>query len=338
MKSFLITGPAGLSDLQLVERPTPSPRRHEVVLRMLAASINYRDLEICRGTFHTTFALPLIPLSDGVGEVVAIGEDVRRVKVGDRVCTAYWARWVGGGIHMSEVGTQRGGPIDGSAAEFIRIDEQACVHAPKHLTHLEAATLPCAAVTAYQALVPEGNLHAGDTVLVQGTGGVSIFALQFAVAAGAKVFVTSSSDAKLAKAKALGAAACINYRTTPEWSAPVLELTDGKGVDQVIEVGGPTTFAQSLKAVRRGGWIHVVGYLGGNDGLINPLDIFRRQAKVRGSAVGSRETFEAMNRSMEVNANRPQVDKVFPWTELKAAFAYLESGAHFGKIALHIAD
>ena len=338
MKAWVLDGAATMDNLQLAERPRPEPRRQEVVLRMLATSINYRDLEICRGSFRLKFPLPLIPLSDGVGEVVAVGDDVRRVKVGERVCTAYWERWVAGGIHMAEQGTQRGGPLDGSAAEYIRIDEQACIAVPAHLSNLEAATLPCAAVTAYHSLFPEGGLAAGDTVLVQGTGGVSIFGLQFAHAAGACVIVTSSSDEKLAKAKALGAAATINYRKVPEWAAEVQALTGHRGVDHVIEVGGPSTFMQSLKSVRRGGWIHVIGYLGGNDGAINPLDIFRAGAKVRGSSVGSRESFEQMMRVIEVSKIKPVVDKVFPWTDLKAAFAHLQSGAHFGKIALKIAD
>ena len=337
MKAFVIEGTGGLKDLNLIERPRPEPRRHEVVLRMLAASINYRDLEICRGTFRMKFKTPLVPLSDGVGEVFAIGPDVRRAKVGDRVCVCYWQRWTAGPIGMAELGTQHGGPIDGAASEFMAVDEQAVVPAPKHLTDIEAATLTCAGVTAYHALVPEGRLQAGETVLVQGTGGVSLFALQFAVAAGARVIVTSSSDAKLAKAMKLGAAAGVNYRTTPKWSAAVLAHNGGKGVDQIIELGGPNTFMQSLKCLKPGGIIHIIGYLGGTEGSINPLEIFVRQARVRGSSVGPRETFEAMIRSMEVNNIHPVVDRVFPWTDLKAALAYLESGGHFGKITLSMA-
>jgi len=337
MKAFVIQGPGGLRDLNLIERPKPEPRRHEVVLRMLAASINYRDLEICRGTFRMKFKTPLVPLSDGVGEVVAIGADVTRAKVGDRVSTCYWQRWTAGPITMAEPATQHGGPIDGTASEYMAIDEQAVVPAPAHLSDIEAATLTCAGVTAYHALVPEGRLQAGETVLVQGTGGVSIFALQFAAAAGAKVIVTSSSDEKLARAKKLGAAAGINYRTHPEWSQQVLALNDGKGCDQIIELGGPNTFMQSLNCLKPGGIIHIIGYLGGTEGLINPLEIFVRQARVRGSAVGPRETFEAMVRSMAVNQIKPPVDRVFPWTELKAALAHLESGKHFGKIGLTFA-
>jgi NADPH:quinone reductase-like Zn-dependent oxidoreductase len=334
MKAIVLDGQPGFDSLKLVERPMPQPRRQEVIVRVTATSLNYRDVEIARGTYHTVFPLPLVPLSDGVGEVVAIGEDVTRLKVGDRVCSTFWQRWVAGSFDMAEPAYQRGGPIDGMLAEYARLDEQAAVLAPAHLSDVEAASLPCAAVTAWHALLTEGALKPGETVLALGTGGVSLFALQFAASAGARVIVTSSSDDKIVRAKALGADAGVNYRQYPNWADEVLRLTDGLGVDHVIEVGGPESFAQSLRAVRRGGQINVIGYLGGTEGSINPLDIFRRQVRVRGIPVGSRASFEAMNRAIAVNRIRPVIDRSFPWTEVAAAMRYLESGAHFGKVVL----
>lgn len=334
MKAMALQGDVGFHNLRLVERPMPVPQRQQVVIRVKATALNYRDVEIVRGTYHTRFALPLVPLSDGVGEVVAIGEDVTRVKVGDRVCSTFWQRWVAGRFDMAQPSYQLGGPIDGLLAEYAVLDEQGVVPAPRHLSDVEAATLPCAAVTAWHALVSEGHLKAGDTVLALGTGGVSIFATQFAAMAGARVIVTSGSDEKLERAKALGAFAGVNYRRHPNWADEVLRLTNDEGVDHVIEVGGPGSFAQSLKATRRGGQINVIGYLGGTEGSVNPLDIFRRQVTVRGIPVGSRASMEAMCRAIELNGLRPQIDRVFAWTEAPDALRHLESGAHFGKVVL----
>ena len=334
MKAMVIEGDYGIDNLRQTERPIPEPRRQEVVIRVKATALNYRDVEIVRGTYHTRFPLPLIPLSDGVGEVVAIGEDVTRVKVGDRVCSTFWQRWIGGSFDMAQPFYQLGGPLDGLLAEYALLDEQGVVLAPTHLDDIEAATLSCAAVTAWHALVTEGRLKPGDTVLTLGTGGVSIFAIQFAVLAGARAIVTSSSDQKIERAKALGAFAGVNYRRHPDWADEVLRLTDGHGVDHVIEVGGPGSFVQSLKATRRGGQINVIGYLGGVEGAINPLDVFRRQVRVRGIPVGSRASMEAMCRAIEINRLRPEVDRIFSWTEAPEALRYLETGAHFGKVVL----
>lgn len=337
MKALVIDGAYGLDNLRVVEQPVPKPRRQEVVVRVRAAALNYRDVEIVRGTYHTRFPLPLVPLSDGVGEVVAVGDDVTRVRVGDRVCSTFWQRWAAGSFDMAESSSQLGGPIDGLLSEYASLDEQGVVLAPEHLSDVEAATLPCAAVTAWHALVTEGALKAGESVLVLGTGGVSLFALQFAAAAGARVIVTSSSDEKIERAKALGAFAGVNYRRQLDWAEAVLDLTGGRGVDHVIEVGGPESFAQSLRAVRVGGQINVIGYLGGTEGTINPLDIFRRQVRVRGIPVGSRASFEAMNRAIQVNQLRPVVDHVYPWMEAASALRHVESGSHFGKVALQFA-
>lgn len=335
MKAIVLRNKPSVDNLQMVERAIPRPGRQEIMIRVLATALNYRDVEIVTGSYHTVFPLPLIPLSDGVGEVVAVGENVSRFKVGDRVCSTFWQRWVGGSFRMAELGYQRGGPLDGLLTEFAVLDEQAAVLAPKNLSDIEAATLPCAAVTAWHALVTEGAIKAGETVLVQGTGGVSLFALQFARASGARVIVTSRSDDKLERARELGASAGVNTQRTPEWGEAVLDLTDGRGVDHVIEVGGPQSFQQSLKASARRGQINVIGYLGGKEGAINPLDIFTRQVEVRGIPVGSRESFEAMNRAIEINDLRPVIDRTFPWTEAASALRYLEGGSHFGKVGLN---
>jgi NADPH:quinone reductase-like Zn-dependent oxidoreductase len=334
MKAIILQDSQNPDNLRIVERPIPESRRQEILVHVGATALNYRDVEIVNGIYHTAFKLPLIPLSDGVGEVIAIGEDVTRFKIGDRVCSTFWQRWIGGSFRMAEPSYQRGGPLDGLLAEYALLDEQAAVHAPKNLTDVEAATLPCAAVTAWHALVTEGSIKAGDTVLVQGTGGVSLFALQFARASGARVIVTSSSEAKLERAKALGAFAGVNYRRNAEWSDAVLELTEGRGVDHIIEVGGPQSFAQSLKACARLGQINVIGYLGGKEGAVNPLEIFNRQVQVRGIPVGSRESFEAMNRAIEATDLKPVIDRTFAWTDAAEAIQYLESGSHFGKVGL----
>ena len=334
MKALVLQDSPGIGNLRAVYRPDPVTRRQEILIKVRATALNYRDVEIVNGSYHTAFALPLVPLSDGVGEVVAVGEEVTRFRIGDRVCSTFWQRWVGGSFRMAEPAYQRGGPIDGLLADYAVLDEQAAVLAPRNLTDVEAATLPCAAVTAWQALVTEGAVKAGDTVLVQGTGGVALFALLFAKASGARVIITSGSDEKLDRAVKMGAFAGVNYRQNPEWAEAVLDLTDGRGVDHVIEVGGPQSFEQSLKASARCGQINVIGYLGGKDGTINPLDIFRKQVRVRGIPVGSRESFEAMVRAIEALDLKPLIDRTFPWSDVAAAIRYLESGSHFGKVAL----
>ncbi|MGK9170332.1 NAD(P)-dependent alcohol dehydrogenase [Inquilinus limosus] len=334
MKAFAIEEGSGLDRLRPAERPVPEPRRGEVVLRMRAASLNYRDLEIVHGTYHSEFELPMVPLSDGVGEVAAVGEGVTRVKVDDRVATTFWQGWVAGDFEGIERAVPLGGPGPGVLAEYVRLDADGVIPVPEHLTDEEAATLPCAALTAWTSLIAEGGLKPGDTVLVQGTGGVSIFALQFAVVAGARVIVTSSSDEKLERARALGAFGTVNYRTTPGWDEAVRDLTGGRGVDHVIEVGGPETFARSLAAIRTGGQINVIGYLGGKSAEINPVQIMFRRARIRGIPVGSRESFEAMNRAIAATGLRPVIDRSFPWTEAREALRHLESGRHFGKVVL----
>jgi NADPH:quinone reductase-like Zn-dependent oxidoreductase len=332
MKAIVIGQQVGIEHLELVERPMPEPGPGDVVLRMRAASINYRDLTILLGTSRARFSLPLVPLSDGVGEVVAIGDKVTRFKPGERLAGTFAQGWLSGGNDTPY--PTLGGPLDGMLAEYVRLPETGVVRVPAHLSDEEAASLPCAALTAWQALVTDGHLRAGDSVLLQGTGGVSIFALQFAVMSGARAIVMSSSDAKLERARALGAAGTINYTRTTLWHPEVRALTDGPGVDHVLEVGGPGTFAQSLQAIRFGGQINVIGYLGGLEGDINPLLILQRRAKVRAISVGPRDAFEAMNRAIALSRLRPVIDRVFPWTEAAAAFDHMRCGRHFGKIAL----
>jgi NADPH:quinone reductase-like Zn-dependent oxidoreductase len=289
-------------------------------------------MDMVLGTYPFSFPLPLVPTSDGVGEVVAVGEGVTRARVGDRVLGTFHQSWIAG---RYEEGTpQLGGSADGMLAEYVRLDQQGIVHAPSNLTDEEAATLPCAGLTSWHSLVTESRLEAGDTVLIQGTGGVSLFGLQFSAMFGARTIVTSSSDAKLERAKSLGATHTINYVKTPVWHSEVRALNGGRGVDHVIEVGGPDSFLQSLQAIRIGGQINMVGYIGSKHGAINPLEILYHRATVRGIPVGSRESFEAMNRAIEANNMRPVIDKVFPWTDAVAAIRYMQEGKHFGKIIL----
>jgi NADPH:quinone reductase-like Zn-dependent oxidoreductase len=332
MRAMAIVGDFGLGHLKLIERPIPEPRHSEVVVRISAVSLNYRDMDMVLGTYPFSFPLPLVPTSDGVGEVVAVGEGVTRAKVGDRVLGTFHQSWIAG---RYEEGTpQLGGSVDGMLAEYVCLDQQGIVHAPSNLTDEEAATLPCAGLTSWHSLVTESRLEAGDTVLIQGTGGVSLFGLQFAAMFGARTVVTSSSDAKLERAKSLGATHTINYVKTPVWHSEVRALNGGRGVDHVIEVGGPDSFLQSLQAIRIGGQINMVGYIGGKHGAINPLEILYHRATVRGIPVGSRGSFEAMSRAIEANNMRPVIDKVFPWTDAVAAIRYMQEGKHFGKIVL----
>jgi len=324
----------GLEGLRLAERPIPGPRRGEIVVRMLAASINYRDYQIATGGYHVNFPLPLVPLSDGVGEVVAIGDDVTRFVPGERVAGSFWQRWSAGDFDLADPNSTLGGPIDGMLAEYVRLDEQGAVKVPAHLSVEEAASLPCAGVTAWRALVSEGHLKAGECVLVQGTGGVSMFALQFTKLFGARAIVTSRSAEKLERARTLGADAGIDTQAHPDWAARVLELTDGRGVDHVVDVGGPSSFVHTLRSLRVGGQVSVVGYLGGMQGELNPLQLLERQARVRGLQVGQRGCFEDMNRAIAQSKLRPVIDSVFSWTDLPNALRRLRSGQHFGKICL----
>lgn len=335
MKVFQLQDDWSIDHLAPVERPVPEPGPGQVLLRMRAASLNYRDLVVLRrGYGRQTGTLPLIPISDGVGEVVALGAGVTRAAVGDRVCPMFMQGWAGGAPTAERLAATLGGPLDGVMAEYMAVSEQGIAHAPAHLSDVEAATLPCAALTAWTALVTEGRVRPGDTVLVQGTGGVSLFALQFAKLLGARAIVTSSSDEKLARARALGAEAGINYRTTPEWGAAARELAGGDGFDIIVEVGGEVTLPQSLRAVRPGGTISMIGVLSGSTLSARLGLIVTRYVRLQGITVGSRDGFEAMARAVAQHSLRPVVDRVFAFDDLRAALDALAGGGHFGKICL----
>ena len=336
MKVIEIRGAFGLDNLTVTERPDPRPGPGEVLVRVRAVSLNYRDLLTVRGQYNPKQKLPLIPCSDGAGEVVEVGAGVTRMKVGERVCANFAQRWIAGLPTREKLRSTLGGPLDGMLAELAVLSEEGVVRAPGHLSDEEAATLPCAGLTAWSSLVTEGHLTAGDTVLLQGTGGVSIFALQLAKLLGLRAIITSSSDEKLERARALGADAGINYRQTPAWSAKVRELTGGTGVDLVVEVGGAGTLEQSLRSVRIGGTICLMGVLAGNT-LELPLPlIFMQRLRLQGILVGSREDFEAMNRAITLHQLHPVVDRVLPFEDFRAALELMERGGHFGKICIKI--
>ena len=332
MKAIELQNTFGIDSLAVVERPQPRPGPGQVLLKMRAFSLNYRDLMVVKGQYNPKLKLPMTPLSDGVGVVEAVGDGVTRVKPGDRVAGAFMPGWVGGNLSEAKAKTALGGGGTGMLAEFVVLPEEGVVIVPEHLTDEEAATLPCAGVTAWHAVVRAGRVTAGNSVLIQGTGGVSLFALQFARLLGTRVIATSGSDAKLGRVLQMGASDRINYKTTPEWGNKVRELT-GTGVDLVVEVGGAGTMGESLRAVKTGGTIALIGVLSGA-GQMNPLPILMKNVRVQGIYVGSRDLFEGMNRAITLHKLRPVVDRVFPFTEVRAALRYLESAAHFGKIAL----
>ena len=325
----------GIDTLERRDGPTPKPGRGKILVRMRAASLNYRDLNVSLGRpARGTLPENLIPLSDGAGEVVELGPDVSRVKVGDRVAGLFMQTWLGGDMEPAHVESSRGGAIDGVLAEYVVFDQDGVVHVPAHLSFEEGATLPCAGVTAWNALYAMKPLKVGETVLILGTGGVSIFALQFAHAAGARVIATSSSDDKLVKAKALGASDGINYRQHPEWQNEVMALTNGRGVDHVVEVGGAGTLARSVESARIGGQVHLIGVLTG--GEINPVPVLRRNTILRGIYVGSRQMFEAMNAAITQHKIKPVIDRVFPFEEARAAYHYMKGQTHVGKVVIRI--
>jgi NADPH:quinone reductase-like Zn-dependent oxidoreductase len=334
MKTYVLKS-FSIDTLALEDRPQPRPGHGEVLLQMRAWSLNYRDLMIVKGLYNPKMRLPIVPLSDGVGQVVEVGPGVTRVQLGERVAGAFMPKWIAGEITEEKARSPLGGGDIGMLSEYVVLDQEALVHLPQHLTDEEAATLPCAAVTAWHALVAEGELKAGDSVLTQGTGGVSLFALQFARMTGARVLITSSSDQKLERALKLGAADGINYKTVPDWDKKARELT-GTGFDHVVEVGGAGTLPRSLRAARLGGRISLIGVLTGGAGEVNPLPTLMKNIRIQGIFVGSREMFEAMNRAIHQNRLKPVVDRVFSFQEVPQAFRYLESAAHFGKICIRL--
>ncbi len=335
MKAWQIQHRGSLEGLVLADVPRPELGDGQVRVRMRAASVNYRDLIATR--IERPGALtPLIPCSDGAGEVVEVGAGVTKWKAGDRVIGCFFQDWDSGRIRREVMRSDLGGPLHGVLAQEVIFRENGLVPIPEHLSFEQASTLPCAALTAWHALVENGRVCAGETVLLLGTGGVSIFALQIAKMHGARVIITSSSDAKLAKARELGADDTINYRTFPDWQVRVHELTNKRGADHVVEVGGWGTLEKSIESVAYGGQVHTIGVLTGFEGKINPWQIIAKSACVCGLYVGSREMFEAMNRAISLHRIEPVIDRVFNFADARAAFARMESGAHFGKLVVRI--
>lgn len=331
MKAVELTGP-GLDGMIVADRPEPSVPHGHVGLKLKAASLNYRDLLIAKGLMDIRY--PRIPLSDAVGEVVAIGSGVTRVKIGDRVCPTYYPDWISGPISPEKFARDRGGTYDGVAAEYLVASEQELVAVPAHLSDTEAATLPCAAVTAWSAITRHVSLQPGSTVVIQGTGGVSLFALQFALAAGAETYLISSSDEKLARAQSLGAHHLLNYRTTPEWGAAILALTGGRGADLIVDVVGPGALEQSAVAVTSGGHISQVGVLAGFAASLPLYPIMTKEAHIDGIISGSRESAEAMMRAIAHHRLRPVVQSDLGLADLPEALRRLQGQSHFGKLAI----
>jgi NADPH:quinone reductase-like Zn-dependent oxidoreductase len=336
VKAWRFTNGFGPENLKIVELPDPVPGPGEAVIEVRACSLNFRDLAVMRGAYGGNVKPPLIPLSDGAGEVTKVGPGVTRVKPGDRVAAIFMQDWLEGKVpDDTQSNSSLGGGIDGMMAEKVCLKANGLVHYPGHLSFEEAAALPCAAVTAWNALFRSGGVKPGESVLLLGTGGVSIFGLQFAKMAGARVIVTSGSDAKMEQLVTMGADATINYKTTPEWDKPVKKLTNGVGVDHVVEVGGVGTLPLSSKAVRRGGHIALIGVLAG-PGQFDPRLMMLKSARLQGIFVGSREMFEEMNRAISLACLRPVIDRVFEFGELHEALNHLASGAHFGKVCIRV--
>ncbi|MCU1223418.1 MAG: alcohol dehydrogenase [Edaphobacter sp.] len=333
----------GLEHLQLIELPDPRIAPDMVLIKVHAVSLNYRDLMVVKGLYNPKMALPRIPCSDGAGEIVAVGEGVSRVEVGYRVCGIFMQHWIDGPPNAEKSKAALGGDVDGMLAEYVLLHQDGVVRFPEHLSYEEAATLPCAGVTAWNALHHGGDparpAESGETILIQGTGGVSLFALQFARLLGARVIGTSSSEEKLARAYSLGLSAGCNYRERPDWSKWVAEVTDGAGVDRIIEVGGAGTLGQSLRAARVGGMVAQIGVLSGgsvSESLaITP--ILHKQLRVQGIYVGSRAMFEQMNAAITKAALHPVIDRIFALDQAREAFLLMQSASHFGKIVIRVA-
>ena len=341
MRAFPVTA-FGIENLQLQELPIPRVTPGTVLIKVHAVSLNYRDLLMVRGLYNPKMPLPRIPCSDGAGEVVAVGEDVTRVSIGDRVCGIFMQQWLDGPITAEKSRLALGGDIDGMLAEYVLLPQDGVTLFPQHLTYEEAATLPCAAVTAWNALDyggdPVNPLAPGSTIVIQGTGGVSIFALQFAKLFGATVLGTSSSDEKLARAQTLGLDSGFNYKQDPDWARWVVASTQGLGADRIIEVGGAGTFDQSLRAARPGGTIAQIGVLSaGTPGEAIPFPlILHKQLRIQGIYVGSRAIFEQMNATIAQAQLRPVIDQVFAFDQSPRAFRHMQDAAHFGKIVIRV--
>ena len=334
MKAWQIENDDGIDALKLADLPIGDPGPGEVRVRIMASSINRRDMNTVLAPSARNTPLPRIPNSDGAGEVVAVGANVSQFKPGDRVASCFFKRWEAGRISAPVMASALGGAEEGMLSAETILPEGALVHLPEHLTWEEAGTLTCAGVTAWHALVARGGLKAGDTVLLLGTGGVSIFALQFAKMMGARVIITSKSGEKLERARTLGADETINYAETPHWDQAVMKLTDGVGVDHVVEVGGAGTLQRSVGALAFGGHIGLIGVL--TQGELNPYPLMGKSGRISGIYVGSREMFRNMNAAISANAMRPVIDHTFDFDDARSAYHSMQSDSHFGKIVIRV--
>jgi NADPH:quinone reductase-like Zn-dependent oxidoreductase len=334
MRLYELQSTGGIDSLKLLQRPTPRPGPDEVLLRMTAATLNYRDLLTIQGGYGSRQKLPLVPLSDAAGVVEAVGPGVTRFKPGDRAINGFFPNWLCGDPSEQKFSGAAGGEVDGVLSEYRVFPQHALVAAPAHLSDPAAAALACAGLTAWSAVVKFGGLHPGDTVLTQGTGGVSLFALQFAKLVGARVISTSSNDHKIEKLRKLGADATINYTTTPNWGSQVRALTAGRGVDLVVEVGGAGTLNESIRATRIGGTIAMIGVLAQPAGGLRLPIVVMQQLRLQGVTVGSLEDFQMMINAIALHRQQPVIDRVFPFEQAPEAFAYMAARKHFGKVAI----
>jgi NADPH:quinone reductase-like Zn-dependent oxidoreductase len=336
MKAYHITGTDGLASLQQVTLDAPTPKPGEVLVRLRACCLNYRDHMNVMGIRGVTGPIPRIPCSDGAGEIAALGDDVSGWSIGQRVVIPFMPTWLEGGFTQQHASQALGGTVDGLLREFACLPAESLLPIPDYLSFEEAATLPCAAVTAWDALRVRGDLQAGETVLILGTGGVSIFALQFAKLAGARVLATTSSESKAERLRELGAEAVHIYKNDPAWDDWALAQTGGLGVDKVIEIGGPETLNRSIKATRFGGHISLIGVLTGTSGEVQTVGILRKGIRLDGIYVGSRAMFAEMLDHMSATQMRPVIDSTFEFDQAADAFRRIESGQHFGKIVIRV--
>lgn len=336
MKCVEIVATTGFDGLRVAERPTPKPGPRQVLVRMHAASFNWRDMMILKGGYVRGVPLPRIPLSDGAGEIVECGAEVKRVKPGDRVCSTFFQTWITGPVFAEAQDAALGGTAEGVLSEYALLEGEGVTKFPEHLSYEEAATLPCAALTAWHGLFEATNLRAGDTALLLGTGGVSVFGMQLARAAGANAIITSSSDEKLERAKALGATGTVNYAKNPKWAETIREMTQGRGADATLDVIGGETSKFALEALRVGGHAAIIGARSGGAADLDRGLVLRKGLRVTGINIGSRAMFEAMNRAITAAKLKPAVDKVFPIDDAIAAYKDFASGKHFGKVVVSI--
>lgn len=336
MRAWEIVSDRGVDALALNNRPMPEPGPGQVLIKVQASSVNYRDLSTIEDPVSRNLPYPTIPNSDAAGEVVEIGDSVEDIAVGDRVMSCFFQDWQAGPISSIAMASALGGAKPGVLAEYVVLDARGVVRAPAHLSWPQAATLPCAALTAWHALTQPRPIRPGETALLLGTGGVSVFAQQFCQLMGARTIVISSSDSKLERIRSLGAWETINYRETVDWDSTIVELTDGAGADRVIEVGGPGTLQKSIAAVRVAGIIALIGILAGLEGAVSPTDIMRKSITVQGVYVGSRQMFAEMNKAISLHEMKPVIDEEFAFSDAPAAYHRMRGAQHFGKLVIGV--